>query len=63
MVYIKGKYGNERDVPMEKKLFMELYNFVLNDDMNYKKEFCFVNPTKQKPWSPTYFTDLVTESY
>lgn len=42
---------------------MELYNFVLNDDMNYKKEFCFVNPTKQKPWSPTYFTDLVTESY
>ena len=35
VVYIKGKNKTERHVPMDPKLFMDIYNFVLKDDMNY----------------------------
>ena len=50
-VFIRGKNENERYIKMEKTLFTRLYNFILGNTMNYKKEYCFVNPSTQKPWS------------
>lgn len=63
VVYIKGKRDNERLVPMERKLFNEIYNYVENNGMNYKKEFVFVNPTTQKPWSDKFLNGLVKDCY
>ena len=40
---------------------MELYRWVLGDDMNEKKIYCFVNPDTQHPWSITHLEDVVSD--
>lgn len=61
MVFIKGKNGHERNVPIDQEIISEVYRFVMSDGMNVQKKYVFLNPDTKKIFSDQHLRDIVND--